>query len=473
MNFIVICLDSLRRDHVGCYGNSWIRTPYLDRFAKNHIVFENMFPNGIPTLPFRRGLMQGRRVHPFRESAPRHIRNSITLLGWHSLVEKHLTIQEILGENNYTTGFITDVPHMFAPDVNFHIGFDSWQFLRGNECDRYRMGGSRRRDQDDFLVDEVKGTIQQRYLEQSMLALDEARSEEDFFAPRVFRAAAKWLEQNARYYENFYLHIDSFDPHEPWNPPREYRFMYDRDYKGREIILPQNIMENMTEAEGNHIRAMYAGKVTMVDRWFGYFMDKLDHMGLHEDTAVVVVSDHGHPLGEHGMWRKVPPALRFNMLNAVMLMSLPDTYQSHGKRYSTMVHEYDIAPTLLSLAGIEASESMNGKSLKPILTGETDVHRDYAAGGYNDHTYIRTEDYYYYKSLLDPEKRYLFDQMSDPQHMTNLADSQPETVAAMEEMVTKELDGWTLPPDVGTSGYLNPYKPNYTVREDAWTSTFD
>ena len=68
MNFIVICLDSLRRDHVGCYGNPWIRTPYLDRFAKNHIVFENMFPNGIPTLPFRRGLMQGRRVPPSGKS---------------------------------------------------------------------------------------------------------------------------------------------------------------------------------------------------------------------------------------------------------------------------------------------------------------------------------------------------------------------------------------------------------------------
>ena len=87
--------------------------------------------------------------------------------------------------------------------------------------------------------------------------------------------------------------------------------------------------------QANHM-ALYqgqdgAGKVTMVDRWFGYFMDKLDHMGLHEDTAVVVVSDHGHPLGEHGMWRKVPAALRFNMLNDVMLMSLPDKYQSHGK----------------------------------------------------------------------------------------------------------------------------------------------
>ena len=71
-------------------------------------------------------------------------------------------------------------------------------------------------------------------------------------------------------------------------------------------------------------------------------MDKLDHMGLNEDTTVVVVSDHGHPLGEHGMWRKVPAALRFNMLDAVMLMSLPDKYQIHGERWIQIPGEYQL-----------------------------------------------------------------------------------------------------------------------------------
>ncbi|MBW1698500.1 MAG: sulfatase [Deltaproteobacteria bacterium] len=473
MNFIVICLDSLRRDHVGCYGNSWIRTPNLDKFGRENIIFDNMYPNGIPTLPFRRGVMQGRRVHPFRDRVPRHPRNYITLLGWHGLAEQYLTIQEVLQQNGYITGMITDVPHMFPPDVNFHIGFDSFEFIRGNECDRYRTGGTRRKDYANYIIDDIKGTIQQRYLEQQLIALDEARSEEDYFSARVFRAAEKWLERNARYYEKFYLYIDSFDPHEPWNPPYEYRRMYDKGYEGREIVLPQpESAKNMTESELKHMRAMYAGKVTMVDRWFGHFMEKFNHMELHEDTAVLVVSDHGHPLGEHGIVRKIPSACRFNMLDAVMLMSLPVGYGCHGKRIATMIHEYDFAPTLLSLAGVEKPDSMNGKDFSKVLTGEAETNRTYAAGGYGPFTYVRTTDYYYLLNLANQKEKYLFDLKADPKNMNNIADSKPQLVAEMDLMVEKELDGWTIPEQAGTSGYLREWKPAYRIRKKPWTSVY-
>jgi len=458
---------------VGCYGNPWIKTPNLDRFGNENIVLENMYPNGIPTLPFRRGLMQGRRVHPFRDKVPRHPRNYITLPGWHGLVEQYLTIQEVLQQNGYITGMVTDVPHMFPPDVNFHIGFDGFEFIRGNECDKFRTGGSRRTDYEEYVIDDLKGTIQQRYLEQQLLALDAAQSEEDFFGPRVFRTAEKWLERNARYYEKFYLYIDSFDPHEPWNPPNEYRQMYDKGYEGREVILPQpDSMKNMTEKELKHMRALYAGEVTMVDRWFGHFMEKFNNMELSEDTAVVVVSDHGHPLGEHGIVRKILSACRFNMLNAVMLMSLPAKYGCSGNRISTVVHEYDIAPTLLSLAGIEKPESMNGLDFSKVLKGEAETNRPYAAGGYGDHTYVRTPDYYYLLNLKKPEEKYLFDLKADPQNMNNLAGDRPDLVEKMEKMVEKELDGWTLPKEAGTSGYLKDWKPQYTMRKKPWTSTF-
>ena len=101
------------------------------------------------------------------------------------------------------------------------------------------MGGTRRRDISDHLYPELENTAQQKYLEQHMRNQDGFRGEEDYFAAQVFRTAEKWLERNARYYENFYLYIDSFDPHEPWDPPRDYREMYDPGYEGRDLILPQ------------------------------------------------------------------------------------------------------------------------------------------------------------------------------------------------------------------------------------------
>ncbi|MBW1995055.1 MAG: sulfatase-like hydrolase/transferase, partial [Deltaproteobacteria bacterium] len=168
MNFIIICLDSLRRDHLGCYGNDWIKTPNLDKFGYENIIFDNMYPNGIPTLPFRRGLMQGRRVHPFRDNVPLHPNNVHTLLGWHGLSFEYPTFQEILQHKDYVTGMITDVFHFFPPDMNFHIGFDSFIFIRGNEGDRLHMGGTRRRDFAEYLYPALEGTAQQKYLEQHM-----------------------------------------------------------------------------------------------------------------------------------------------------------------------------------------------------------------------------------------------------------------------------------------------------------------
>ncbi len=471
MNFIVICLDSLRRDHLGCYGNDWIRTPHLDKFAADNIVFDNMYPNGIPTLPFRRGVMQGKRVHPFRDNVPLHPNNVHTLLGWHGLPFEYPTLQEVLQQNEYVTGMITDVFHFFPPDMNFHIGFDSFIFIRGNEGDRLHMGGTRRKDFSEFLYPELEGTAQQKYLEQHMRNQDGFRSEEDYFSAQVFRTAEKWLERNARYYENFYLYIDSFDPHEPWDPPRDYREMYDPGYDGRDLILPQQgKLEGITEAELKHIKALYAGEVSMVDRWFGHFMEKFYNMGLDQDTAVVVVSDHGHPLGEHGLIRKTPPALRWNLLDTVMLMSLPKKKFS-GKRIESIVHEYDIAPTLLSLTGIEKPGSMNGLDFSGLLDGTTEKIRDYAAGGYNDHTYIRTPEYYYLVNLQDKEQKYLFDLKKDPEMLNDISGQASDVVREMEQMVEKELDGWKLPEKVGQSGYHKPMTP-YKIRKRPYTSVF-
>ena len=472
MNFIVICMDSLRRDHVGCYGNDWIRTPNLDKFAKENIVFEHMYPNGVPTLPFRRGLMQGRRPHPFRDPVQQNTHIAQSLLGWHKLCEDYPTMQQVLKENGYVTGMVTDVFHFFPPGMNFHVGFDSVLFVRGNEGDPYWTGATRRQDFEDYSHKELEGTYQSKYLKQYLRNLDEATCEEDYFAPQVFRTAEKWLERNARYFENFYLYIDSFDPHEPWDPPREYRRMYYPDYEGKELLLPQEGSVNQfTDEELKYIKALYAGEITMVDRWFGHFMEKFYNMGLEEDTAVVVVSDHGHPLGEHGMLRKVPPNLRYNLLDAVMLMSLPKGRHG-GKRVNRFVHEYDIAPTLLKMAGIERPDTMNGLDFMGLLEDENLKIREYAAGGYQNHTYVRTSDYYLLWNLSEKEKTYLFDLKKDPKMQNNISEDEPEVLEKMINLAKHELDGWDVPEKTGTSGYHKPWNPTYKLRKNGYSSIY-
>ena len=105
--------------------------------------------------------------------------------------------------------------------------------------------------------------------------------EEDRYAPRTIKAACEWLDDNQDQ-DQFYLYIDLFDPHEPWDPPQKYIDMYDPGYEGEHIIYPQYNFwrEFLTEEELNHIRALYMAESTMVDHWFGVLLDKIEELGL-------------------------------------------------------------------------------------------------------------------------------------------------------------------------------------------------
>ena len=137
-------------------------------------------------------------------------------------------------------------------------------------------------------------------IERMILNTDQRASEEDYFAPQVFRSATKWLEQNHRC-DRFFLYVDCFDPHEPWDSPPYYRDLYYPGYKGKEVMMPtytDDYRTYLTEDELKRMKANYAGEVTMVDHWFGFFMNKVRLLGLDKNSLIVVISDHGHLLGE-------------------------------------------------------------------------------------------------------------------------------------------------------------------------------
>ncbi|UCG64742.1 MAG: sulfatase-like hydrolase/transferase, partial [Deltaproteobacteria bacterium] len=138
MNVILIVLDSLRADHVGCYGNTWIKTPNLDAFAEESALFERCFPESLPTVPARRAIVTGNRLFPFREWQPDPRKGkAFAVPGWEPLRDTDTTLSEILLEAGYRTAFITDTFHVFKPSMNFHRGFDEWRWVRGQEGDPY------------------------------------------------------------------------------------------------------------------------------------------------------------------------------------------------------------------------------------------------------------------------------------------------------------------------------------------------
>ncbi|MGH3089348.1 MAG: sulfatase-like hydrolase/transferase, partial [Rubrobacteraceae bacterium] len=137
MNVVVVILDSLRKDHVGAYGNDWIQTPNLDALAKESLRFTRAYPESIPTIPARRAIYTGTRTWPFRNWVPQK-GETFFPAGWQRIPENQVSLPEILVEQEFSTALITDTQHQFKASMNFQRGFDVFDYIRGQERDKYR-----------------------------------------------------------------------------------------------------------------------------------------------------------------------------------------------------------------------------------------------------------------------------------------------------------------------------------------------
>jgi len=365
MNFIVIVSDTFRRDHLGCYGNAWIHTPTLDRFASESVVFDHAYTASFPTVPNRRDVFTGRYTFTYSDWAP--------------LPAGETVLADVMTHAGYVTMLIADTPHILARGFNYQRGFSGWDWIRGQENDLWRT--SPRDPKLPCAPEKLRAPEQS--VKQYLRNISDRQSEEDYFAPRTMARAMRWLEEN-RDSQPFLLYVDTFDPHEPWDPPQRYVDLYDAGYTGEEVIYPCYApCDFMSEAELRHVRALYAGEVTMVDAWVGKLLSRINELGLRENTAVIFTTDHGFYHGEHGMIGK--SLLQGEYYSTVPLYEevarIPLMIRLPGRppgRQQALAQPPDLMPTILELASVPIPESVQGKSLSPVLRGETDEHRPIA-----------------------------------------------------------------------------------------------
>ena len=365
VNFIIIISDTFRRDHLGCYGNPWISTSHLDAFAASAQVFENAFCASFPTVPHRRDVMTGRFT--------------ATYTGWAPLSEGETVIADVLSKAGYTTAMILDTPHIVENGFYFDRGFDGWEWIRGQESDRWKTHPSR--------PDDPAATAKLRNPEEigkrHRRNIAGRRYESDTFVARTMTSACHWLEDNYRD-GPFFLYVDTFDPHEPWDAPQWYVNRYDPGYQGDVVDYPLYAPSDfLTEAEREHCRALYAGEITLVDRWVGRLLEKIADLRLLDDTMVLFTTDHGFLIGEHDIIGKafidegyVTQIPLYDEINHIpWIAHLPG---GKAGRKNAVVQPQDVMPTILDLAGINVPEGVNGRSFSKVLKGETDAHRDVA-----------------------------------------------------------------------------------------------
>ncbi len=438
MNLIVIMTDSLRKDHVGAYGNKRVRTPGIDKFAAKSLVFERAFPEGLPTINVRRALFTGRRSFPSYDWAPWK-GDLVPFLGWQPLSEDDVTLTEVLRANGYVCGLVADSYHMFKPRQNFARGFHAYTFIRGQETDPWKSGPV----PDELVKKYCHPELDRRHKIRTLQHLRNnlwRKTEEDYLPARVFRTAAEWLEEN-RSYKNLFLWVDCFDPHEPWDSPKEYVDLYDPGYTGRDFILPQSgDCSYMSPAELNHCRANYAGEVTFVDKWFGWFMERVEELGLMENSVILFLADHGHPLGEHGIISKNPTCLYPELVDVPFMLRIPGRTQE-GSRTNVLVQFHDVAPTLLDALGVAypADYTHNGQSFLNALAPGVPSPRDHFVCGYHDSALVEDGEWSYIFTQ-DPSSRRLFNIRQDPDWRTNLYADKPVEVRRLHSLLLEVAD---------------------------------
>ena len=440
-NIVLVIFDSLRKDSVGVYGSPpWgkVETPHLDALASESLRLNRAYPETLPTLPARRTIYTGQRVYPFHNGDFRLKGDFVGAPGWGPIPEEQDTLSEILRDNGYRTCLISDVYHQFKPSKNFWRGFDQWMFLRGQEGDPQRSGPDVPQEEiERWIPSELMEERRVNFIRQCLKNMYGREHEEDYFGPRVLSEAARWLEENQDA-DPFFLCIESFDPHEPWFVPENYRRMYD-DSDSREQVMscygetttwPQDVLFRT--------QANYSGLVTMCDRWFGHLYETMRTQGLLENTLLIVTADHGHSIGDEGYMGKRGYPSEPAVYDLPLIVRQPDGTGA-GQTSDTLVQHTDIPASILDFAGVEASQPMEGRSfMQASLDGKS--IRDHVTVGWGG-TVTVIDERWWLNVKIDGTGPFLYDLTTPEPRAKNMANDNPDVVQRLFNLAIEDAKG--------------------------------
>ena len=310
---LLVSIDTLRADHVGAYGGR-VPTRAMDALAREGVLFEESYTPTPSTGPAHVSLLTG--LHPW---------NHGVLFNAVPIEDTELPNVAVFARG---AGFAT------AAFVSSYVLHARWGFDRGFETYRFEPEGNRRIWKGEWVDFATRGG-------------------------RTTDAALAWIEKHQS--EPFFVWVHYFDPHNPYEPPAEYRRPANDPVDLRNKSLPKEI--SSWESLIATIRA-YRGEVAYVDHQIERLVEGLRDLGLLDQTAVVVTSDHGEGLGDHGHmthgWNLHEELVRIPLI--VRAPGIP-----RNSRLSGPVQLEDLMPTLLALMGLRAPEGLDGRNLLPWI----------------------------------------------------------------------------------------------------------
>lgn len=410
-NIILIVLDTVRKDHVSCYGSKRETTPHIDRLAGQGVLFTNAISTASWTLPSHASMFTG--LYPSTHKATfakAHIEDVTALTKVNFLDEKFTTLAEVLKDHGYSTGGFVAAAWCRAV-FGLGQGFDVYS-------DDYRSPGGRT-------------------------------------AREINDDAFEWLKNQKK--GPFFLFINYFDAHSPFDPPQPFKTLYQDDPKSMDGYIQENktiryVIKNKTklpDALKERILALYDGEINYVDSEIGRLAAFLKSLKVYDNSVIIITSDHGESFGEHYLMDH-GRALYEELIHVPLIIIGPNIPM--GVRRDFLVQNVDFMPTILELLKIQVPPSCQGKSfLKAMLSPDASEPRnaafseasaernwikDYGESFNRDQKSIRTTEWKLLRSSNGEKELYQLN--TDHEELWNLSEDKPEEVSKLME----ELSQW-------------------------------
>lgn len=404
MKAIMVMFDSLNRDMLSSYGCNWTYTPNFKRLLDKTVVFDNCYVGSLPCMPARRELHTGRfnflhrswgPIEPFDDSMP-----------------------EILKNNGITSHLVSDHQHYWEDGgATYHTRYSSWEISRGQEGDPWKCDVDYKHNKQSAFKG-MNVPLFKRMQRQDAINREYMNCEERMSQAVTFKNGIEFIDKN-KDADNWFLQIETFDPHEPFFSMEQYKKLYKNEYKGNNSDWPPYYFVEEDNEVINNTRLEYAALLSMCDAYLGKVLDKMDEHNMWEDTMLIVNTDHGYLLGEHGWWSKSVMPVYNEIANTPLFIWDPRS-KVCGERRNALVQSVDLAPTILEFFNLAIPKDMEGKPLKDTIINDKSI-RDYAIFGYHGAHINCTDGKYMY--MKAPSKRgnsSLYEYTLMPTHMRNM-----------------------------------------------------
>ncbi|MYD44045.1 MAG: sulfatase-like hydrolase/transferase [Gammaproteobacteria bacterium] len=373
MKAIMVMYDSLNRHMLPNYGCDWTLAPNFKRLAERTATFDNHYVGSMPCIPARRELHTGRHNFLHRSWGPYEPFDDSTF--------------SILKDNNVYTHLVSDHYHYWEDGgATYHHRYSSWINVRGQEGDAWK-GEVKNPD----LPEHLGRLNRQDWVNRKYMQKEELTPQ-----ARTFAAGIEFLETNHTE-DNWYLQIETFDPHEPFFTLKQWKDRYNYAWDGPHFDWPkyERVGEDPDAVE--YLRYQYAALLTQCDHYLGVVIDFMDEHDMWDDTMLLVVTDHGFLLGEHDWWGKMRMPWYNETAHIPFFVWDPRTKKRNVRRAS-LTQAIDVGPTLLGWFGIPQPDDMQGFDLERTVDTDEPVRKASIYGMFGGHVNVTDGEYVYMRA---------------------------------------------------------------------------